>query len=100
MAVRFCRLNPFIIFRFGIKSVVLGSAVYYTIDKGVWKDSATTTALYEELEKGVSPYVGELKKQIPYEVTFYINSLHTISYDLWNIIISILFVATTIANTR
>ncbi|CAH0605558.1 unnamed protein product [Chrysodeixis includens] len=54
--------------KFGIKSAVLGSAVYYTIDKGVWKDSATTSALYEELEKGVSPYVGELKKQIPYEL--------------------------------
>ncbi|XP_047022091.1 MICOS complex subunit MIC13 homolog QIL1 [Helicoverpa zea] len=54
--------------RFGIKSAVLGSAVYYTIDKGVWRDSATTSALYEELEKGVSPYVGELKKQIPYEL--------------------------------
>lgn len=57
-----------IVSRFGIKSALLGSAVYYTIDKGVWKDSATTSALYEELEKGVSPYVGELKKQIPYEV--------------------------------
>lgn len=53
-----------------MKSAVLGSAVYYTIDKGVWKDSATTSALYEDLEKGVSPYVGELKKQIPYEVCF------------------------------
>lgn len=42
--------------------------MYYTINKGVWKDSATTTALYDELEQGVSPYVGELKKQIPYEV--------------------------------
>lgn len=59
----------FIFFRrFGIKSAVLGSAVYYTVEKGVWKDSATTTALYEELEQGMSPYVGELKKQIPYEV--------------------------------
>ncbi|XP_013200207.1 MICOS complex subunit MIC13 homolog QIL1 [Amyelois transitella] len=54
--------------KFGIKSAVLGSAVYYTIDKGVWKDSSTTSALYEDLEKGVSPYVGELKKQIPYEL--------------------------------
>lgn len=55
-------------YRFGIKSAILGSAVYYTVDKGVWKDSATTSELYEELEKGVSPYVGEFKKQIPYEV--------------------------------
>lgn len=55
--------------RFGIKSAILGSAVYYTIDKGVWKDSETTSELYEELEKGVSPYVGELKKQIPYDVS-------------------------------
>ncbi|KAJ0178947.1 hypothetical protein K1T71_005722 [Dendrolimus kikuchii] len=54
--------------KFGVKSAVLGSAVYYTIDKGVWKDSATTSALYEDLESGVSPYVGELKKQIPYEL--------------------------------
>ncbi|XP_022825030.1 MICOS complex subunit MIC13 homolog QIL1 [Spodoptera litura] len=54
--------------KFGVKSAVLGSAVYYTIDKGVWKDSATTSALYDELEKGVSPYVGEIKKQIPYEL--------------------------------
>ncbi|XP_045447046.1 MICOS complex subunit MIC13 homolog QIL1 [Melitaea cinxia] len=54
--------------RFGIKSAILGSAVYYTVDKGVWKDSATTSELYEELEKGVSPYVGEFKKQIPYEL--------------------------------
>lgn len=60
--------NNIIVSRFGIKSAVLGTAVYYTIDKGVWKDSATTSALYDELEKGVSPYVGELKKQIPYEV--------------------------------
>ncbi|XP_032512758.2 MICOS complex subunit MIC13 homolog QIL1-like [Danaus plexippus] len=54
--------------KFGVKSVILGSAVYYTIDKGVWKDSSTTSKLYEELEEGVSPYVGELKKQIPYEL--------------------------------
>ncbi|XP_026322355.1 MICOS complex subunit MIC13 homolog QIL1 [Hyposmocoma kahamanoa] len=54
--------------KFGIKSAVLGGAVYYTIDKGMWKDSATTNALYEELEKGISPYVGELKKKIPYEL--------------------------------
>ncbi|XP_053604210.1 MICOS complex subunit MIC13 homolog QIL1 [Plodia interpunctella] len=54
--------------KFGIKSAVLGSAVYYTIDKGVWKDSTTTKSLYEDLEKGVSPYVGELTKQIPYEL--------------------------------
>ncbi|CAH0729308.1 unnamed protein product, partial [Brenthis ino] len=54
--------------KFGIKSAILGSAVYYTVDKGVWKDSATTSELYEELENGVSPYVGEFKKQIPYEL--------------------------------
>lgn len=51
-----------------MKSAVLGGAVYYTIDKGVWKDSSVTTAIYEDLEKGVSPYVGELRKQVPYEV--------------------------------
>lgn len=51
-----------------MKSALLGSAVYYTIDKGVWKDSATTAAIYDELEKGMSPYVGELKSQVPYEV--------------------------------
>lgn len=54
--------------KFGVKSVLLGSAVYYTIDKGVWKDSATTAAIYDELEKGMSPYVGELKSQVPYEL--------------------------------
>ncbi|CAF4814313.1 unnamed protein product [Pieris macdunnoughi] len=54
--------------KFGIKSAILGSAVYYTVDKGVWKDSTTTAELYKELEDGVSPYVGELKKQIPYEL--------------------------------
>ncbi|CAK1545917.1 unnamed protein product [Leptosia nina] len=54
--------------KFGIKSAILGSAVYYTVDKGVWKDSATTSELYKELENGVSPYVGELRKQIPYEL--------------------------------
>ncbi|CAG4991642.1 unnamed protein product [Parnassius apollo] len=54
--------------KFGIKSAVLGSAVYYTVDKGVWKDSATTQVLYEELEKGMSPYVGELKQKIPVEL--------------------------------
>ncbi|CAH2071680.1 unnamed protein product, partial [Iphiclides podalirius] len=54
--------------KFGIKSAILGSAVYYTVDKGVWKDSATTRELYEELEKGMSPYVGEFKKQIPIEL--------------------------------
>ncbi|XP_028156791.1 MICOS complex subunit MIC13 homolog QIL1 [Ostrinia furnacalis] len=54
--------------KFGIKSAVLGGAVYYTIDKGVWKDSTATSAIYEDLEKGVSPYVGNLKKQIPYEL--------------------------------
>lgn len=55
-------------FRFGIKSAILGGAVYYTIDKGMWKDSSTTNAIYEDLEKGISPYVGELKNKIPYEV--------------------------------
>ncbi|KAI5637414.1 protein QIL1 domain-containing protein [Phthorimaea operculella] len=55
-------------FKFGVKSAILGGAVYYTIEKGVWKDSATTTALYEELERGMSPYVGELKEQIPYSL--------------------------------
>ncbi|CAG4918314.1 unnamed protein product [Colias eurytheme] len=54
--------------KFGIKSAILGSAVYYTVDKGVWKDSSTTAELYKELEEGVSPYVGEVKKQIPYEL--------------------------------
>ncbi|CAH0763926.1 unnamed protein product [Diatraea saccharalis] len=54
--------------KFGVKSAILGGAVYYTIDKGVWKDSSTTAAIYDDLEKGASPYVGELKKQIPYEL--------------------------------
>lgn len=63
--------NIYIFFRFAIKSTILGSAVYYTVDKGVWKDSATTAALYEDLENGVSPYVGELKSQIPYEVAMF-----------------------------
>ncbi|CAH2229927.1 MICOS complex subunit MIC13 homolog QIL1-like [Pararge aegeria] len=54
--------------KFTVKSAILGSAVYYTVDKGVWKDSTTTSELYEELEKGVSPYAGELRKQIPYEL--------------------------------
>lgn len=64
----FSTVDYILFYRFGIKSAILGSAVYYTVDKGVWKDSATTSELYEELEKGVSPYVGEFKKQIPYEV--------------------------------
>lgn len=42
--------------------------MYYTVDKGVWKDSESTREIYDELEKGVSPYVGEFKKQIPFEV--------------------------------
>ncbi|KAL4711713.1 hypothetical protein ACJJTC_003480 [Scirpophaga incertulas] len=54
--------------KFGVKSTILGAAVYYSIDKGVWKDSSVTNAIYEDLEKGASPYVGELKKQIPYEL--------------------------------
>lgn len=79
--------------RFGVKSAVLGSAVYYTVDKGVWKDSATTSAIYEDLESGVSPYVGELKKQIPYEVCwlrlfklllyyFHVGNLIGFSYNI------------------
>ncbi|CAH0407243.1 unnamed protein product [Chilo suppressalis] len=54
--------------KFGVKSAVLGAAVYYTIDKGVWRDSSVTSAIYDDLEQGASPYVGELKKQIPYEL--------------------------------
>ncbi|XP_041971285.1 MICOS complex subunit MIC13 homolog QIL1 [Aricia agestis] len=54
--------------KFGVKSAILGTAVYYTVEKGVWKDSSTSSELYNELEKGVSPYVGELKKQVPYEL--------------------------------
>lgn len=64
--------NKLLFYRFGIKSAILGSTVYYTVDRGIWKDSATTAELYKELDDGISPYVGELKKQIPYEVNMII----------------------------
>ncbi|KAK6644432.1 hypothetical protein RUM43_000699 [Polyplax serrata] len=52
--------------RFGVKAGIMSSAVYLTIDKGVWKDSETTTALYEDIKNKVTPLVEPIAEQVPF----------------------------------
>lgn len=46
----------------------MSSAIYFTIDKGVWKDSETTSVLYEDLKKKIKPLMKPVLEQIPFEL--------------------------------
>lgn len=54
------------IFRFAIKSTVVGGTVYYTYQEGLWSKSEETAKLYNKLYVNVAPYV---KENIPEEIT-------------------------------
>ncbi|EEB10597.1 conserved hypothetical protein [Pediculus humanus corporis] len=53
--------------RFGLKAGIISSAVYITIDKGVWKDSEITSQLYQDLKTTIKPYVKPVLEQIPFQ---------------------------------
>lgn len=47
---------------------MITSAVYLTIDNGVWKDSETTGQLYENIRNKIKPYMKPIVEQIPFEL--------------------------------
>ncbi|KAL0271155.1 UNVERIFIED_CONTAM: hypothetical protein PYX00_008343 [Menopon gallinae] len=55
-------------FRLGLKAGVIASAVYFTVDSGVWKDSETTTELYYKIKGEVTPYVKPVVDLVPFEL--------------------------------
>lgn len=52
--------------RFGAKVGIVGGAVYYTSQVGLWGDSSKTEQLYKDLYKVTAPYI----KQTTIEVRF------------------------------
>lgn len=61
-------LDIFCVFhRFSLKLGIPVAAAYATIDYGVWDDSETTTALFNQIQSQVKPYVKPYLDQIPFE---------------------------------
>lgn len=52
--------------RFGVKVGIVGGAVYYTSQIGLWGDSSKTEQLYKDIYKVSAPYI----KQTAVEVRF------------------------------
>lgn len=46
---------------------MLGAAIYYTTEVGLWSDSKKTEQLYGDLYKTIAPYV----KEVPVEVILF-----------------------------
>ncbi|ERL85466.1 hypothetical protein D910_02885 [Dendroctonus ponderosae] len=55
-------------FRFAIKAGLAASAIYYVREQGVWKNSDETIETGKRLKSAVSPYIEEVKAQIPIEL--------------------------------
>lgn len=56
--------------RFGTKSAIFTGAVYYTVNIGLWKDSANTEKLYGELYKTVAPYVKDVPVEVKTDISY------------------------------
>ncbi|XP_026684735.1 MICOS complex subunit MIC13 homolog QIL1, partial [Diaphorina citri] len=76
--------------RFGTKVGLVGAAVYYTNEYGVWQDADSSAKVVQELRKlyhqQVSPYVKDVKTNVPLEVPE-IPSISDIGHSLgssWN----------------
>jgi len=54
--------------RFLLRGGLLGGAVYYTRQVGIWGDSDQSDKLYNTVKSELSPYVEKAKKQLPFEV--------------------------------
>lgn len=55
--------------RFTIKAGLAGGAVYYLADQGVWKESTESIKICDRMNIKMKPYVDDIKKQIPFEVS-------------------------------
>lgn len=51
--------------RFAVKAAVVGGAVYYSVQQGLWSKSEDSVQLYGKIYSSVAPYV---KDNIPKEV--------------------------------
>lgn len=49
---------------------MLGAAIYYTTEVGLWSDSQKTEQLYGDLYKTIAPYV----KEVPVEVILFAST--------------------------
>ncbi|KAJ3641125.1 hypothetical protein Zmor_027643 [Zophobas morio] len=54
--------------RFAIKAGLAAGAVYYIKEEGIWKESQEALKAYDKLNTAMEPYVGEIRKQIPFEL--------------------------------
>lgn len=61
-------LIDMLISRFGLKVGVVSSAVYLTVDSGVWKDSKTTSELYYKIKEEAKVYIKPVVDLVPFEV--------------------------------
>lgn len=49
----------------GIKASILTSAVYYTIDQGLWEDTDQADKIYSDIYQAVAPYVKDVPVEVP-----------------------------------
>ncbi|XP_065206453.1 MICOS complex subunit MIC13 homolog QIL1 [Planococcus citri] len=54
--------------KFSVKAGILGGAVYYSRDIGVWADSDTTYELGKKSIAYLTPYINKLEKEVPIPV--------------------------------
>lgn len=68
------------VFRFGIKSSIVGGIVYYTYKEGLWSKSEETAALYKKLNIKIAPYVQE---NVPEKITKEVILFDVIYYSIF-----------------
>ncbi|XP_077294380.1 MICOS complex subunit MIC13 homolog QIL1-like [Arctopsyche grandis] len=54
--------------RLTAKAGIAGGTVYLVSNQGVWKDSETTSKLYDSIKKETCPYVKEAASQLPFDL--------------------------------
>ncbi|KAK3931152.1 MICOS complex subunit MIC13-like protein QIL1 [Frankliniella fusca] len=49
----------------GFKASILTSAVYYTIDQGLWEDTESADKIYSDIYQAAAPYFKEVPVEVP-----------------------------------
>ncbi|BES95711.1 Hypothetical protein NTJ_08520 [Nesidiocoris tenuis] len=51
--------------KWGVKLGIVGAAVHYTNESGVWKDSSDTEKLYKDIHTAISPLFEDVPVEVP-----------------------------------
>lgn len=67
------------IIKFGVKAGLIGGAVYYSNEMGVWQDAETATKLYQKLRQDLNQQINPLVKDVQTNVSFEVPEIPSIT---------------------